>query len=377
MGSTSNRAHGLLIRTKMMHQSPTHSPLLTCEVARESHSIFPLRLDEVPFSEHYPVHELKLESEDAPWVYNNESFGQDIPKRPARLWIQGSEKGLSLLPRLARQGLAIVGTRNPQPRCLELIRRTLANSRNTDLIVVSGFARGIDACAHEEAVRNGIPTVAVLGTSLEKQYPREHHDSLRRQILESDGLMISEMIPSDPHAGFQFLKRNRLIAGLSLATWVVQAEERSGALNTAEWAQRLGRSLFVTPCFPEDVSLAGNQRLLSDTYAQPFFDQTSLASVWLEFASSRIRKKPESEALSKIQMPLSLPFESALCRELFEGIAEESEMQGGVDLFLLQTRYCQKGVGFSEFFEALQSLLNSGRIINQQGVLLKNPKKDF
>jgi len=303
-----------------------------------------------PFSEKFPVIQIPQAPQGGFQTSEIEFFGRDIPSPPPSLWVQGSEKALRLLPELETRGLAIVGTRTPQERVTRLTRSWVENLRHRNIIIVSGFARGIDETAHRAAVEADLPTVAILGTALNKNYPAAHHQELRLKILEGDGLILSEISPEDIHAEYQFLKRNRLIAALSRATVIAQSAEKSGALNTAEWAQRLGRSLFATPSFPGDPFLLGNQRLLAETYARPIFDARCLSSVWLELTSavpSKLKVAPK-----KREEPLPASVEKLLTQ-----IKEQTHSQGGCDLFVLQSRFCAHAKDYPEFFVSLQELL--------------------
>ena len=111
-------------------------------------------------------------------------------------------------------------------------------------MVVSGLARGIDAAAHRGALENGL-TVAVLGCGIDRDYPRAH-TALAAQIAQA-GLIVSEYPPGVEPAPWRFPARNRLVAGLALATVVVEARERSGALITADFALDEGREVLTVP----------------------------------------------------------------------------------------------------------------------------------
>jgi DNA processing protein len=111
--------------------------------------------------------------------------------------------------------------------------------------VVSGLARGIDGWAHRGALDAAGKTIAVLGCGVDRDYPRAHA-SLARQIEES-GLLVSEYPPGVPPAPWRFPARNRLVAGLCLATVVVEARDRSGALITADLALEEGREVLAVP----------------------------------------------------------------------------------------------------------------------------------
>jgi len=320
----------------------------------------------IPFESTFPVWELTLRSDENAKESPLGHFTSEIPSPPEKIWIQGREDALSILAHAQQVGLAIVGTRAPQERVLQLIQNTLGELRASQLIIVSGFARGVDAAAHTGALQVGLKTIAILGTALHRRYPVSHHDFLRKQILESGGLILSEVNQDAPQMEFQFLRRNRLIAAFTRATWIGQAAERSGALNTAEWAGRLGRPLFVTPCFPGDPFLAGNQRLLSETHARPIFSASCLSSVWLELLSPS-PVKPRLEKRKKNPPPLNQKNNLSLQLEGF--IREETMKQGGVDLFALQSVFCTGAVAYPDFFKCLQSLLSEG-IIKEKGGFL-------
>jgi len=180
----------------------------------------------------------------------------DAPHPPKVLWTEGN------LDLLDRPCVAIVGTRRATAYAERVARelgRVLALAGAT---VVSGLARGVDACAHRGALDAGGATAAVLGTGLDVVFPRAHAQ-LQRTIGER-GLLLSELEPSDPAHGGSFPERNRIIAALCVATIVVEAGEKSGALITAKYALEMDRSVGAVPG-PIDVpQSAGSNRLLAD-----------------------------------------------------------------------------------------------------------------
>jgi DNA processing protein len=111
---------------------------------------------------------------------------------------------------------------------------------------VSGLALGIDAVAHEGALVAGGRTTAVLANGLDSIYPRSH-ERLAKEILAKNGAIISEYAPGTPAYPNQFLERNRIISGLSIATIIIEAPIRSGALVTARHAIEQGREVFIAP----------------------------------------------------------------------------------------------------------------------------------
>jgi DNA processing protein len=113
------------------------------------------------------------------------------------------------------------------------------------LVVVSGLARGVDGEAHRGALEAGGTTVAVLGCGIDRDYPAVHAELGAR--IRANGLAVSEYAPGVEPAPWRFPARNRIIAGLSAVTIVVEARERSGALITADLALEEGREVFAVP----------------------------------------------------------------------------------------------------------------------------------
>ena len=163
----------------------------------------------------------------------------DLPDAPPILFVSGD---LLASDELA---VAIVGTRHATTYGLNQAERFGYAMARAGITVISGMARGIDSAAHEGALNGGGRTIAVLGSGLGEIYPSEHK-GLAKSIA-ADGAVISEYPPhAKPHAGM-FPQRNRLIAGLSLATLVIEAPDRSGALITARLACELNREVLALP----------------------------------------------------------------------------------------------------------------------------------
>jgi DNA processing protein len=149
----------------------------------------------------------------------------------------------------SRASMAVVGTRTATAYGRRVAEDLSAALSAAGFVVVSGMARGIDTAAHIGAMsaagEAGGGTIAVLGTPVDQPYPAENR-GLYRQIL-AEGLVLSEVPPDSAVRKGAFLWRNRIIAGLSHATVVVEAGAGSGALNTAEWALKYSRGVFAVP----------------------------------------------------------------------------------------------------------------------------------
>lgn len=162
-----------------------------------------------------------------------------IPDPPLLLFVRGDAR------HLAAPALAMVGSRSATAQGLATARDFGAHFARCGLAVVSGLALGIDGAAHEGALAGGGATVAVIGTGPEQDYPRRHAGLAAR--IAAHGAVVSEYPPGTPPLPANFPRRNRLIAGLSLGTLVVEAAVQSGSLITAKLATDFGREVFAIP----------------------------------------------------------------------------------------------------------------------------------
>ncbi|MDQ2736181.1 MAG: DNA-processing protein DprA [Pseudomonadota bacterium] len=141
--------------------------------------------------------------------------------------------------------IAIVGSRNPTAQGLDNARAFAAYLSRAGFVIVSGLALGIDGAAHEGALEGGGGTIAVVGTGLDRVYPARHRALAHR--ITADGLIVSEFSIGTPALTPNFPIRNRIIAGLSRGTLVVEAAVQSGSLITARLAADNGRDVFAIP----------------------------------------------------------------------------------------------------------------------------------
>ena len=153
-------------------------------------------------------------------------------------------RGEAELELLERPSVAVVGARACSPYGSDVATRLGRELARAGVLVVSGLARGVDACAHRGALESG-QTVAVLGCGIDRDYPRAHAQ-LAACVAET-GLILSEYAPGVEPAPWRFPARNRIVAGLASATVVVEARERSGALITADLALEEGREVLAVP----------------------------------------------------------------------------------------------------------------------------------
>ena len=177
---------------------------------------------------------------------------REIADAPPILAVRGDASATS------RDAVAVVGSRNASAVGLTFAERLARGLASANYVVVSGLARGIDAVAHRATLTTG--TIAVLAGGHARPYPSEHQ-KLADEIAER-GMLISEMPFDWEPRGRDFPRRNRLIAGVSRATVVVEAARRSGSLITAKFANDQGREVFAVPGSPLDPRAEGANDLL-------------------------------------------------------------------------------------------------------------------
>lgn len=162
-----------------------------------------------------------------------------LPDRPLALYVSGN------VDALADPQIAIVGSRCPTPQGRDIAFDFAQYLALRGLGITSGVAEGIDTCAHRGALRAQAITLGVLGTGMDIIYPRSNRQLCME--IEHRGALISEFPLGTPPRRGNFPQRNRIIAGVSLGTLVVEAARRSGSLITARLANDLGREVFAVP----------------------------------------------------------------------------------------------------------------------------------
>lgn len=163
-----------------------------------------------------------------------------------------------VLDLLARPAVAVIGSRQASAAGVKLTRHFAQGLAAAGFTIVSGLARGIDAAAHEASLATG--TIAAVAGGIDVVYPPENA-ALQAAIGER-GVVVSEMPPGFEPRGRDFPRRNRIIAGISLAVVVVEAARRSGTLMTARLAAEAGRDVFAVPGHPLDPRAEGTNQLL-------------------------------------------------------------------------------------------------------------------
>lgn len=163
---------------------------------------------------------------------------KEIDEAPQWLFVQGN---ISLL---YQQGIAIVGTRHPSEDgkfLAKYIGSCLAYWK--EVVTVSGLAYGIDQTIHQESIRFNVPTLAFIGTGILLNYPA-NSEKLRQQILEKGGTIVSEYLPLESYSAENFVRRNRLQAGLAQVVIPIEWKPKSGTAHTVSFAKKANRQLI-------------------------------------------------------------------------------------------------------------------------------------
>ena len=155
---------------------------------------------------------------------------------------------------------AVIGSRKASPKALETARHITSTLVQNGVIIVSGLARGIDTVAHKTTIDEGGDTIAVLGTPLDKYYPREN--AQLQDFIMNNHLAISQFPINYPIQPRNFVIRNRTMALISDISIIVEAKDSSGSLHQGWEALRLGRPLFIWKSIVKDASLSWPKKML-------------------------------------------------------------------------------------------------------------------
>jgi DNA processing protein len=256
---------------------------------------------------------------------------------PSQLWTRGRWELAGAAPIVA-----IVGTRNATPYGERVARELARALARGGACIVSGMARGIDATAHRAALDETGSTVAVLGTGIDVPYPVGHralHDTIARR-----GLLVAELPPGTRAFQGCFPRRNRIIAALASVTIVVEAGIKSGALNTAEQALQLGRTVGAVPGPIDAQQSEGSNGLLRDGAAVIASVDDALALVGLTPAVCAPREVSDGDvgavwkSLSAGPLdPDALCATSGLPAHRCMAAVTELELQGAIECSLTGT----------------------------------------
>ena len=215
----------------------------------------------------------------------------------------------------ASQILAVVGTRHATPYGIDFagkMIKTLGECCESPTTIVSGLAFGIDIAAHRDAIRNELPTVAVLAHGLNTIYPAVHRQSAA-DIVKRGGALVTEYLTSSPIHKGNFLARNRIVAGLSDAVAVVESAAKGGALATARLASEYNRDVFALPGRINDTYSQGCNHLISTHVAHLLTDAEAIVD-----SMSWPRRAIEEPVQQQLFVSLS-PEEECIMQQLAQG----------------------------------------------------------
>lgn len=239
----------------------------------------------------------------------------EISDAPKQLYVRGK------LPSFEHAWLAVVGSRAASAYGRQVCDYLIEGLRGYPVVIVSGLAYGIDACAHKAALNAGLKTIAVPGSGLDwdVMYPKANVN-LAKEIIKAGGAHLSEFDPDQKAADYTFPQRNRIMAGMCKATLVIEAKERSGSLITARLATEYNRELLVVPGnIFNDVSKGTHQflKLGATPITEP---EDLLRALGLETA------KKETKALD------DLSFDEARVLEIISNPCSRDELLEAISL---------------------------------------------
>ena len=233
----------------------------------------------------------------------------EIPQIPHKLFIRGT------MPPPDSLFLSVVGSRKYTEYGKEACKKIIGELRGHPIVIVSGLALGIDAIAHHAALDAGLTTIAFPGSGLRSNvlYPAGNY-SLAERIIQRGGALISEFEPDFRATPYAFPQRNRLMAGISHATLVVEAAEKSGTLITARMALDYNRDVFVVPGPIFSPSAQGSNWLLKQG-AIPITTGKDLLEHW--------HLAEDTEAIAKNMFENCSPEEQRILSLVSEGLPKD------------------------------------------------------
>ncbi len=265
----------------------------------------------------------------------------EINDPPHTLFIRGTLTNLEAAP-----SVAIVGTRRASVYGKQVCERLSGELAARGVVIVSGLALGIDGVAHEGALRAKTPTIAVLGSGVNQKNitPTTHHE-LARRIIDGGGALISEYPPGFAPTAYSFPARNRIIAGLTLGTLVIEAPVESGALITARAALDYNRDVFAVPHNITNHSGEGCNRLIAKgallvTNGEAIMEALNLKSVARPVSAERpLPESPIEKAILQL-----LTREPTHIDTIIKNTALESRTVNG-SLVMMEMKGYVKNVG--------------------------------
>ena len=239
-----------------------------------------------------------------------------IDEAPSILFFQGNPLCLK------NRALAMVGSRAASYAGQKAARKVAGDLSRQSISIVSGLACGIDAASHQGCIDGGSPTIAVAACGLDMVYPKSN-TSLRNEIIDRGGLLVSEYAPGEKPVGWHFPIRNRIISGLGRALILIEAKIRSGSMTSVQHALDQGKDVFVYPGDPASNLFEGNHLLLREgaTYFTSaddilkdldWLDNPSLVRQNIDCSTDTSSMPPEQSLIIRALKPGTLSFEQLL-----------------------------------------------------------------
>jgi DNA processing protein len=231
---------------------------------------------------------------------NYPKYLQEIGKPPEKLYYKGN------IELIHKTCISVVGTRKYSDYGEEMTAKIIRELSVLDICIVSGLALGIDSIAHRTALECGLPTIAVLGSGIDNIYPPQNIELAEK--IQKEGLILSEYSDMREPLHTNFPQRNRIVSGLSIATIMIEAPEKSGALITADLALNQGREVFVVPGDVDRENSMGALRLLQKGHAYPISSGQEIITILREqphlFKGNPLIKERRSALIAARQVPL-------------------------------------------------------------------------
>ncbi len=317
--------------TEAIHAFPSSGHVIADSVQEYREQALRRAEEEMRFIEQHSIQTYCIDDEHYP------SLLAACPDAPLLLYGKGN---ISLTPQTKL--LSIVGTRQPSERGKELCRNLVLSlaQQVSDLTIVSGLAYGVDICAHKAALEAGIPTIIIPGHGLDRIYPALHRNTAVA-ALENGGILTEYMSGTRPDKQ-NFVERNRIIAGMSEATLVVESKYSGGSLITADLASGYGKQVLAFPGYAGDERYAGCNKLIKEGQAR----LVESADDVIRFVGWARKQQPQQTSLETAMFTDLSPVEE----KIIQILTKESE---GVHV---NTIVVQTGLPFAQVSSTLMMM---------------------
>lgn len=239
----------------------------------------------------------------------------ECPDAPILLYIRSQCTPQELFDE-SRPRVAIVGTRDPSDYGIQWAERIVEefSKCQSKPVIVSGLALGIDICAQQSALRFGLPSIGVSPVGIDSVYPRRHYNFASRLCETPESAIITDFPPDTVPMPFNFLRRNRIIAGLSCATILVESKYKGGGTMTSRLAQGYGRAVFALPGRLDDIRSQGCNTLISEQIAEGISSTEALIhSLGLDGGKKVRRQSVDISEVIRSKLGGRVPEEQVLC----------------------------------------------------------------